>query len=199
MATARAAQFQHDVTRARDLIGLGQAIGSMTYGRVDGSDLFRLALVQAVAALDAYVHGITLDRAVDILLGRIPGGAPRGKVGLNFNAVQVLLAAATPADTELAARTYTAQRLSMETFQRPDDIANALAMVGVGKIWSTAFPKPAETKTALGLIVDRRNRIVHSCDVDPLNTGSITRIAASDAALAVETIENIVLTVDPLG
>src|ERR1039458_4818259 len=137
MATARAAQFQHDATRARDLIGLGQAIGSMTYGRVDGSDLFRSALVQAVAALDAYVHGITLDRAVDILLGRSPGGAPRGsKVGLNFNAVQVLLATATPADTELAARTYIAQRLSMETFQRPDDIANALAMVGVGKIRS---------------------------------------------------------------
>jgi hypothetical protein len=198
MATARAAQFQHDATRARDLIGLGQAIGSMTYGRVDGSDLFRSALVQAVAALDAYVHGITLDRAVDILLGRIPGGAPRGKVGLNFNAVQVLLATATPADTELAARTYIAERLSMETFQRPDDIANALAMVGVGKIWSTAFPKPAETKTALGLIVDRRNRIVHSCDVDPLNPGSITLMAASDATLAVATIENVVLTIDPL-
>jgi hypothetical protein len=199
MATARVGQFQHDASRTRDLIGLGQAIGNMTCGRVDASDLFRSALVQAVAALDAYVHGVTLDRAVDILLGRIPGGVPRGKVGLHFTAVQALLAAATPADTELAARTYVAQRLALETFQRPDDIANALAMVGISKIWSTAFPaNPAGTKTALGLIVDRRNRIVHSCDGDPLNPGSVTHMFADDAVLAIETIETIVLSIDPL-
>lgn len=199
MGRVRAAQFEQDAARARDLVGLGQAIGSMTCGRVDASDLFRSALVQAVAGLDAYVHGVTLDRSVDILLGRISGGAPRGKFGLNFRAVQALLAAATPAETELAARTYIAQRLALETFQRPDDIGAALSMVGVSKVWSRAFPQDVEgTRTALGLVVARRNRIVHSCDVDPLNPGSITAISAADALLAVDTIATIVLAVDPL-
>ena len=119
-------------------------------------------------------------------------------MGLNFNAVQVLLSAASPSDTELAARTYVAQRLALETFQRPDDIGSALAMVGINKIWTTAFSTSAgATKTALGLIVDRRYRIVHSCDVDPLNPGSVTPVTAADATLAVDTIESIVLAIDP--
>jgi hypothetical protein len=199
MVAVRAAQFGQDVGRARDLVGLGQAIGNMTCGRVDASDLFRSALVQAVAALDAYVHGVTLDRAVDILLGRIPGGVARSKVGLNFNVVHALLSAPSPADTELAARTSVAQRLALETFQRPDDIAAALAMVGVPKVWSRAFPQDVEEiRTGLGLIVARRNRIVHSCDVDPLNPGSITPISAADALFAVNTLATIVLAIDPL-
>lgn len=168
MATIRFHQFEDDASRVRDLIGLGSAIGSLTYGRVDNSELFRAAVVQAVAALDAYVHGVTLDRAVDILLGRLAPGATQQKIGLHFGAVQLLLAAASPGDVEITARTYIAERLARETFQRPDDIGKALAMVGIGKVWSTAFADAETTKTSLGLIIDRRNRIAHSCDRDPL-------------------------------
>ena len=196
MATTRYRHFQEDVSRARDLVGLADAIGSMTYGRVDSSDLHRAAVVQSVGAIDAYIHGITLDRAVDILLGRRKGGAPRSKIGLHFDAVEALLSAATLADRELAARTYVAERLALETFQRPDDIARALAMVGVPKIWSTAFTDPSATKTALGLVVDRRNRIVHACDRDPLTAGALTPIAASDAVLAAETVEQVAVAID---
>jgi hypothetical protein len=196
MATSRHQPFLDDIARARDLVGLGQAIGSMTYGRVDSSDLYRAALAQAVGAIDSYVHGVALDRAVDILLGRLTGGVPRGKIGLHFNAVQSLLAATTPADRELAARTYVAERLALETFQRPDDIASALAMVGIAKIWSTAFADAGGTKTALGVIVDRRNRIVHSCDRDPLNPGALTPMTAADAILAIDTVEQIVAAID---
>jgi hypothetical protein len=198
MASVRYARFQEDASRARDLIGLGDAIGSMTVGRVDGSDLHRAAIVQAVGALDAYIHGIVLERAVEILLGRRKGGAARSKIGLHFDAVESLLSAATLADRELAARTYVAERLALETFQRPDDIATALSMVGLTKIWSAAFSNPSGTKTALGVIVDRRNRIVHACDRDPLIARGLTPISASDALFAVETIESIVAAIDLL-
>jgi hypothetical protein len=199
VATRRLSQFDQNATRARDLVGLGQSIGGLTHGRVDSSDLFRSALVQAVAALDSYVHGVTLDRAVDMLMGRLGVPGANTKVGLHFNAVQELLTAGSSAMVELAALRHVAQRLALETFQRPDDIAKALAMVGVSRVWSTAFPRdPAATKTSLGVIVDRRNRIVHSCDIDPLNPGAVTPLSDSDALDAIETIEQIVHAVDPL-
>ncbi len=75
MATRRLAEFERDIMRAKDMVGLGQALGNMTNGLVDATDLYRGALVQAVAAWDRYVHGVILDRAVDIILGRLTPGA----------------------------------------------------------------------------------------------------------------------------
>jgi hypothetical protein len=170
----------------------------MTQGRLDGSDLYRSALVHAVAALDSYVHGIVLDRAVDVLMTRIPSGSG-SKVGLHFGAISQILAAAAsgPADMEMTARTYVAERLGLETYQRPDDISSGLAMVGLNKIWSSAFPKDAgAVKTALGVVVSRRNRIVHECDLDPLSPGNVTPLADVDALEAIEIVESVVTAID---
>ncbi len=199
MPQQRYAQFSGEIQRARDLVGLGQGISGMTHGRVDSTDLYRAALVQAVAALDSYVHGVVLDRAVDILLGRVPVAAKAStKVGLPFHAVRPILSAATPTDSELAARASVASRLSLETYQRPDDVAQALAMVGVSKLWTTAFGNAAGTTTlALSLVVQRRNRIVHQCDADPLMPGGHTSLTDQDALDSISTIETTVTGIDP--
>jgi len=195
--TRRHVQFQADIIRARDLIALGQSIGSMTHGRVDSSDLYRAALVQAVAALDSYVHGVVLDRAVDMLLGRTTSSGRTNKVGLHFTAVCDLLAATSPTELELAARRHVAQRLALETYQNPDDVARALALVDVPRIWSTAFPDARAASIALGTVVHRRNRIVHSCDVDPLVLGAVTPLTDTDALGAIATVEATVTGIDP--
>jgi len=134
MPTPRLGDFERDIARARDLVGLGQAIGNMTNGLVDATDLYRAALVQGVAAWDRYIHGVVLDRAVEIMLGRLAVGAP-SKVGLPLGAVAMLMNEPDAATRELAARSYFAERLAKETYQRPDDVAAALAMVGVKAIW----------------------------------------------------------------
>jgi hypothetical protein len=131
MSTRRLGEFKRNITRARDMVGLGQAIGTMTNGLVDSQDLYRAALVQGVAAWDRYIHGIVLDRAVEILLGRMQAGKP-SKVGLPLGAVAVLMNVTGHADRELAARSFFAERLAKETYQRPDEVAAGLAMVGVG-------------------------------------------------------------------
>ncbi|MGW7266463.1 hypothetical protein [Streptomyces sp. NPDC054842] len=198
MATRRFPEFEREVKRARDLVGIGQSLSSITNGLIGGEDHFRSALVHAVAALDSYVHGVVLDRAVDILMGRLAVAAP-SRVGLSFSAIGKIMSAGPPgsAAVELASRTYVAERLGLETYQRPDDVASALAMVGIQKIWSTAFPGDSHTqKTALGVVVSRRNRIVHQCDLDPLPGGTITSISSDDALGAITTIEHIVTKLD---
>jgi hypothetical protein len=199
MPQARLNQFRVDTSRARDLVGLGQSIGAMTSGLVDASDLYRAAVTQAVAALDSYVHGVIMDRAVDILMNRLPSAGTDTKVGLHFDAVARIVNAPTAADAELMARGFVADRLTLETFQRPDDIGRGLAMVGIPKAWSTAFPTgPHPHTTALRLVVSRRNRIVHQCDADPLTPGQVTPLIAADALQSVYAVENVVNALDAI-
>jgi hypothetical protein len=192
MATSRLPAFEAEISRARDLVGLGQSITGVTHGRVDNTDLYRSALVHGVAALDAYVHGVVLDRAVDILMGRLSVSPVRTKIGLTFHTVQEVLTAESPGQSELAARSHIAQRLAFETFQKPDAIADALAMVGIRGIWGAAFQGNAGSeKTGLAVVVDRRNRIVHSCDIDPV-TGALTPLPDADSLDAINRISRVV-------
>jgi len=181
------------------MIGLGQSIGGMTHGRVDDSDLYRFALLQSVAALDSYVHGVTLDRAVDLLMDRVQAEPSASKIGLHFGAVRTVLAATTLADREIAARTYIAERLAKETFQKPNAIGDALATVGIKKVWTTAFGQEAQSRmTDLSLVVARRDRIVHECDNDVTAIGSLMPLSATDAVAAVDIVEGVVGGIDPL-
>lgn len=199
MATRRLGQFSQDITRARDLVALGQGVAGITFGRVDNSDLYRFALAQAVGAMDSYVHGVVLDRAVDLLMGRLEIQPAESKIGLHFGAIQSVITATSPAAQELAARSHIAQRLSRETFQRPDSIGAAFAMVGVPSVWKAAFPTEAKKRMeAVGLVVARRNRIVHECDNDLISPGSVTKLSMEDAQSAISTIEQTFIQIDQL-
>jgi hypothetical protein len=192
---ARLKAFQSDITRARDLVALGQAIGTMTRGVVDGTDLYRAALVQSIAAWDRYIHGVVLDRSVEIVLGKRQGGQSR-KIGLPFAAIAEIMSAANPIDQEVRAHSLVATRLSLETFQQPDDVAKALAMVDVRSLWSSAFKNAEQAKTAIGVIVHRRNQIVHACDADPIQPNAVLPLTDSDALNAVDTVDTSVHAID---
>ena len=196
MSSIRFSDFQKNIVRSRELIGLGEAIHGLTVGAVDASDMYRAALVQSVAALDSYVHDVVLDHAVAIVLGsRTPGS--ESKVGLHFGTVADILSATNASDRELRAREAINTRLSRETFQKPEDIAKALSMVGVAAIWSTAFGAAGakSARTALSLVVRRRNVIVHRCDIDPTGLGTPYPLTKDDAVDAVTTVESTVTAI----
>lgn len=197
MPGRRLSDFNRDLATARDLVGLGQAIGNMTNGLVDATDLYRAALVHGVAAWDRYIHGVVLDRAIQILLGNLAVGTST-KAGLPLAAVVELMNAPDPAARELAARSHFAERIGRDTYQRPDDVASALAMVGVKALWKTAFADAEQAKIALGVVIDRRNRIVHQCDYDPVFPDSVVPLTAVDALDALDVIKITVDAVNPL-
>lgn len=185
-------QFAADTRRARELVALGQAFSAMTSGRVDGSDLFRAALVQSVAALDSWMHRVILNRSTNSLLGKLAIEVGRSaNTALPLQAVSEILQAPSLAEREIAVRTHLAQRLYRQTFQQPDDIAKALNEVGIPKVWSQAFEDARGARTELGLVVERRNLIVHSCDVDPADPGTLRAMPDEDALTAIDVIERI--------
>lgn len=193
----RLSQFRHEAARARNLVGLGQSLRGMTSLSLDGGDLYRSAVVHIVAALDSYVHGIVLDRSVDILANRInaPGSSDR-RFGVPLGAVAQILQSTGSPDSEVAVRGILANRLSLETFQNPDDIAKALSVVGIPQVWKN-IPADAETvKRQISLTVRRRNRIVHQCDSDPLDPGEPTALSDDDAIKVISEIESVVMQVD---
>lgn len=72
-------------------------------------------------------------------------------------------------------------------------------MVGIRRAWSAAFAANAgQIKAALGVIVDRRNRIVHACDCDPLTPGQVIPLSSADALDAIETVEQVVAGIEQL-
>jgi len=88
--------------------------------------------------------------------------------------------------------------LSRETFQQPEDIAKALSIVGVGAIWNTAFGSTGAkaARTAVSLVVRRRNIIVHRCDVDPTGLGGSYPLSRDDAVDALATVERTVIAIN---
>jgi len=198
MLTARLSEFDLNIARAREIVGLGESIVGLSGGRLDATDLYRSALVQAVASLDSYVHCVVLDLGVEILLGRRNSGSA-SKLGFHLGIVSDLLDAPTLIEREIRARMHVAQRLSTETFQRPDAVAQALAMVGIPKLWTLAFGASAErTILRLSVVVRRRNDIVHACDADPGNPGQFKPMDAVDAVAAIDDVCAIVRRIDQI-
>jgi hypothetical protein len=147
--------------------------------------------------MDHYFHGVILDRAVAMLLGRPAGIGLHRRIALQVASVRDILTAPDATGRELEARKHIAAQLGKETFQAADEIAAGLSFVGVEKIWSTVFGSGAHSaKIALGVVVTRRNRIVHQADGDPLNPGFVTPLSAEDALDAVSTVETTVKSID---
>jgi hypothetical protein len=165
---------RHTIQRARGLL----AASKTTKSAVVSADLRRLSVVMAVAALDTYLHRLILERVYR------PKSLPKSLGGLSMTFSQLLEQAD---ETAVAARQaphnsrprvgvkrQLRDRLLRETFQRFDDVSRALSMAGhdgkwdaVGRAMSPAMSTD-ELRQHLNAIVQRRNRIVHEGDYEPL-------------------------------
>ncbi|BBD66667.1 hypothetical protein NIES4072_60590 [Nostoc commune NIES-4072] len=89
------------------------------------------------------------------------------------------------------------ERLSYQSFQQPDKIADAIRQISDKKLWdevATKMSQPSKNiKQQLALIVDRRNKIAHEADIDPtLNIGNRWYIDESMVGDTVDFIEQVV-------
>ena len=158
------------IARARALLAHAGIPGTAAGVR---DDLGRLALVMAVASVDTYMHTLILRR-----VSNVRSALPKALRDLDIEfewltelADSTVIAQRTGRATRpwVSVKHALQERLLRKTFQSYDEVAAALAMVGVKKAWSTVAGNlvcsPEEIKNRLNSIVHRRNQIVHEGDL----------------------------------
>ena len=136
-------------------------------------DLGRLALVMAIAAVDAYMHALVLSRVSDVRT-ELPKSLKR--IDIDFEWLTYLAEETVSAQRAskkkrpwVTVKHALQERLLRETFQSYDAVGSAMAMAGVDKAWSSVAQKMGcsadDIKNRLSVIVHRRNKIVHEGDL----------------------------------
>jgi hypothetical protein len=128
----------------------------------------------AVAALDAYMHRLIVERAYSH--GSLPGGLAR----LDMPFAQLLSQADAAKEAarrkpynsrpRVAVKKQLRDRLLRETYQRYEDVSKALGMIGFPGNWDQIGRQldpsmsPEQIRSRLNIIVTRRNQVVHEGD-----------------------------------
>lgn len=137
------------------------------------SELLRAAMAGIVASLDRYCHEVILSRVV-AQLSKSPSRASRELRQLKIPihaARKAILHARKPRTRPMNIVRGALQEILHrdETFQRPDDIARGMKIIGIDDLWRRCAKrmkcKPGDITKRLNKIVDRRNKIVHEGDI----------------------------------
>jgi hypothetical protein len=162
----------HAIARARALLRTSQQVG--TPRSAVRADLRRLSVVMAVAALDTYMHRLIVHRA--FWHDELPPALARLDVPFASLLDQADAAGEAarsqpyPSRPRVGVKRDLRDRLLLETFQRYEDVSEALSMAGRRRQWDAigrAMNPPLtrqEIRARLNEIVTRRNQIVHEGD-----------------------------------
>lgn len=191
-------QFRANIQRARSMGSIYQALDNQTTQALDLPDLLRFEWVMAVSALDLYIHEL-------VRLGMVAayrGNRPQTDAFLRFSITmgRTLEAINDPQDDGWLEDQIRASH-GHQSFQTPDNIANAVRLVSNAPLWNEVSAlmgvTPQYTRERINLIVNRRNQIAHTADIDPFG-GRLRTIdfnMADDAVSFIEEIAEAIYTV----
>lgn len=159
--------FSYGMKRASDIHALYEGLEGKVAPVLQLHDLLRFEIVQSVSALDAFVHELALLGMLEVIDGL---RAPTPQFDrFPFCAASVLEFQNTGNANLLANEII--EKHSYASFQHPDKIAEAVRLFSTVELWNEVGAKlgrkPKDLKRELGLVVDRRNKIVHEGDLDP--------------------------------
>ena len=187
-------QFRENITRVQSLGGLHDAFGQLTTPAVDLTDLLRAQIVMIVSALDHYIHEITRVG----MLGVYDGTRSQTDAFLRF---QVTMDGAIKGISRLSENEWLdieiRQKHGHQTFQHPDNIANAVRLFSSCELWRSVALElnlsDQDVKNRLRAIVNRRNQIVHEADLDPSYPGGGNRwpISPADVTSTLDFIQDV--------
>lgn len=172
-------------------------------------ELLRAEWASRVSALDLYVHEVVAQNLLLIFEGTRPSCPGFARFEISSHALMRIQAATTAADRSTAFDLEARTKLSRITYQYPDDIADGLRLISTCKLWNevavklgaTAATVSARTdsmKKRLSLIVDRRNKIVHEGDLQPVVPRTPWPINRADVSGVATYILEIVTAIDSI-
>jgi hypothetical protein len=193
--------FERNLDYAKQLVRGGQSLTAIGVTAFDVGDVYRAAWVQAVAALDHWVHQEVYHRA--ILLAQQPG-IPKPRKFREFTVPMELFEdvhhGSKPLDEAL--KKHLRQVIGRKTYQGFDDIKDGFAIITDVPLWDRVTKvvndeRPADAmrlqvkdvRRMLGEIVWRRNKIAHEADRDADDNDNKRGIDANRTMQAIETLE----------
>ncbi|MEV4001393.1 hypothetical protein [Actinomadura sp. NPDC049753] len=199
-ATEAFLEFQQNLNYARQLVEGGRRLAQLKVGAFDVDDLYRAAWVQAVAALDHWVTGEIVDRAVVLAQPAMTRPPKFSKLTISIDLFERVQHHRQPL-TE-AIRPHLEQFFGFMTFQNPDKIKEGLGYVSTVNLWPRvaeilneqpdAEPITADVvRTRLREIAYRRNAIAHTADRDPETRSGRAAITADSADDVIDWLERI--------
>ncbi len=187
-------QFNENLIRVRELGALADAVNGLTTSVIDVSDLWRAQVVLVVSAFDNFVHDITRVGMIECAKGLRPKTDAYLRFELPLSATDLGIAGTAH---EVWIGETVRQKHSWQSFQDPDKVADAIRLVTPIRLWEEVGRElsltPADVKTRLKLIVDRRNKIAHEADLDPASPGfrwAIDKLQASETVDFIESLAN---------
>jgi hypothetical protein len=198
--TTAFSELQRNLDYARDLVRGGRFLERLKVGAFDVSDLYRAAWVQAVSALDHWVHRELYDRALAFALQvsvERPAKFLRIEVPMSLFE-DVLHHSKTMEDVF---RSHLRSQYGHLSFQHPEKIKGAISMVsdaslwlGVAKRMGKENGKPFTPKSVQDKLIDivkRRNRIAHETDRDHQAGGIRTPIRDGEVTETIDWLERV--------
>ena len=191
-------QFRINIIRVRN-IGSAAKILDAQPTTLDVSDILRSELVLAVSALDQYVHEVVRLGMLDAYRGnRI-----RTQQFLRFQvSLESALRGISDPANEIWLEYQIRTRHSYQSFQSYNNIADAIRLISPARLWTEVANivgmDQQDIRGTLGLIVNRRNQIVHESDTNlfsPDQRWPIDELTLNEAVNFIERIAEAIYSV----
>lgn len=178
-------------------------------GALHPEELLRAEWITRVSAFDLYVHELVAQRMLAIFEKRLPAPPAYLKFTIPSEVMERIRSAAMPTDASAAFDLEARSQLSRDTFQNPDEVADAVRLCSEVELWNEVairFGASLQTRTFvsksirkdLSLIVQRRNKIAHEGDLQPTTAREPWPITQGDVAFVEDHIYKIVRAIDAI-
>ncbi len=189
-------EMRQNLDYARDLVRGGRHLQRLKVGAFDVRDLYRAAWVQAVSALDHWIHRELYDRATALALLPSADRPPKFlRIEVPMSLLEDVLHGS--AAMEQVFREHLRSTYGHLSFQHPQKIKEAVSVISEVSLWPGVAKELGEGHTSksvqdkLADIVKRRNRIAHETDRDHLAGGVRADITDDEVTAVIDWLEKI--------
>lgn len=163
-------RFLDNIERVKCLGGLYDALQGLTLPVLDSSDILRMQIVLSVSSLDALIHDLVCAGMIELFQNKRSDSKKFDKVSIRMSCMKSVQQKVPLLDIIKSEITL---RNSYFAFQAPEKISEAINSFTNVKIWKevsakTTLGSSEDIQSQLKLIVERRNKIAHEADNDPV-------------------------------
>lgn len=188
-------QFRLNIKSVRELHSIVDSVGSMAPS-LDLDEILRAEIVLAISALDCFLHDLVRLGTLEVYSG-IRQYSHSASEKPAFQEPKLIHLLTLDKHSQIQELDTEFRRIfSTKTFQDPELIHKNLLRINVNNVWADVASHLGMAKTdveqKLGLIVSRRNSIVHEADIDHSGViGQKNAIDKNDVKNDIDFIDNI--------